>query len=394
MLKPIKMGIFLIEFWWIFISIAFSKLIEVQTTIGEPVFLGKFGGDDIIFEISCSIIKGYQESALWNNKLQLFVWDNQREYTCADIKTAIFDAEIFVPAFGSWSHDQRGNFTLNNMGFFYIADCDRDFTTGASVAVKLEIKDSIGYHLSWESYGLKKSYISCGLIYSFMIILILCEIKREKHDEAPLVIICIICALNLFSIIFEFLYIWIYEMDGNSYRLFLVFAKIFDGFSTNALIGVMILISAKRFDPKSFMIEEYEFNAFIIMLIIEYILAIIDIFISSPMEKFNRITRVDGKIYIGFRLIYLYLLVNYNKAENFKNQIDNTFRRIKLFGTIYLLNELLIMVLLLPFAYYGEDCIKLILQNSITLAILIYLLTKFCKLEGINILPLKKSHKV
>ena len=131
-----------------------AKTIIKDVSLAEPAYLGRFGGSSVQYTFSSQISKDYKEINLSQASLQLFVTVEKKKYDCNDIEKLFLKQNVYVPEYGSWSHDQSNTFSLNNLGYFYLSDCKKVLSPASIVSVKLEIQDSINGHLSSESSGI------------------------------------------------------------------------------------------------------------------------------------------------------------------------------------------------------------------------------------------------
>lgn len=371
------------------LALAFGRTIEKNVKVSNPVFITKFGGTSINYDFSLMIAKGFQQSSIWNAKLQFLIFGEKANFNCSDIGKAIFQSNAYVPAYGSWGHDHEGKIELNQLGFFYLADCEQELTADATVTIKIVLQDIEQGHISIETYGLKTVYFIFLMTYLILAGVYIRELYMEKYEEASMIILFVLSVLLALATLFDSLYIWAYEVNGISHKFLLLFSKLFASFAEATLVGVLIGISFGRFDSKYFLIKEIDFVVLLIMAVTEYLISIIDIFRSDPMEKFGNFSRIDGFVLIFLRGIYLFLYLKFNTSENFTKCELQGFEKIRAYGVVQILTPLQILILLSILPNYSQDCLAFVYQNLITLSMILYLFMKFTKSNIAFLLPMK-----
>ena len=369
-----------------------AKTIIKDVSLAEPAYLGRFGGSSVQYTFSSQISKDYKEINLSQASLQLFVTVEKKKYDCNYIEKLFLKQNVYVPEYGSWSHDQSNTFSLNNLGYFYLSDCKKVLSPASIVSVKLEIEDSINGHLSSESSGLLVSCVLFGLFLIFLILLLIRAFYQEKHDEAPLFIIFGLCMAYLLSILFNCMFIWIFLKDGTSYKLFLCFSRIFGVFADVSTIGIVLLIAFGKFNPKMFLIEENEFFVYLAMIFIEYFLSFIGIIRTEPMQTFEMYSNIEGIILVGLRGFYCSLIYRYQRFLNPGQAQTQGIFWIRIVGSVFILLPGILLAVYLQSSLFYIDCIMNLIQSLVVCAALFCLFIHFGNSSMVFILPMK-SHK-
>lgn len=364
--------------------LASAKLIKKDVEILHPVYLGRFGGYEVDYEVSATLLKGFEGGKIHHTKLELLVFDSMQEYTCEDKQKTLFTKFIYLPAHGSWSHNQPGIHYTDKMMYFYIGDCEgKDLPL--RISIKLDIKDSNSGHISWESYGLSFLILLFIILFIGLIALYGRTYYLEKYEEMPLLLLFLITVCYLFSLGFNFMYVWVYGMDGTSYKFILLFSKMFGCFGEVSLIGILILVCCGRFSSKEFLIEEEEFSFYLLMLFAEFVLNGVDIFRMEPMEQFDSYIRAEGAVLIAVRIVYS-LVIHFHKPQTL-----NIKPSMKLMSILFISSPVLLTLAYCFSPYYCLNSLIFFLQAFSTLALILYLYKNLCRTET-YILPLK-PHK-
>ena len=374
---------------FIILHVVVGKILEQNIHIGEPVLIGKFSGNEITYEFSCSIVKGYEESSLLNYKLQLLIWDSRLSYVCNDASSALMQSTIRVPAYGIWSHDHDGSISINNTAYFYLADCERELSNDSVVSVKLIIQDAINRHISSEVVGLRTANLVSLLLFLMFSAICIFKLYQEKNEEAPMVILFVLSITLVLAIIFSSLHIWIYEMNGVSYKFMTIFAELFKSSFTASIIGLLLLVLTENFNQKNFFLEERQFLILVSMIFFEFCIASIYTYRNNPMEHFENFTHLDALVLLLIRIIYALIL--YRSSLNIS--CNYRLRILKICALMFILFPIQAKIMKFILPHHAQDTIIISFYYSLALFLLILLFSKFTDSNSFTLLPVK-SHKV
>ena len=350
-----------------------ALVIEEDVFVNQNLMVAQFSGQNISVEFSAREVDGEKKDL----KIQFLVTGEKNNYEC-DHEKAIIELS------DTWSDELTMSLQDSSPFYFYIILCD---SPEASLAIRLKIKDSTNEHYSSEY---SNYFYMLSLAVALQVVIMISSIIgifRESHEEVPLALIFVISLLYTISLMFHFLYIWIYGVDGSTYRFVLIFSKFFEIFARISLIGILLLISANRFNPSDFSIEESEFIAFLAVIGIEFLVEVLAIVRYETLLHYSMWTGVEGFIEVAIRvgLVYMASQSNFRKIgarlEGF-GKIDAVVKGFVMLPVLTMITSVLV-------SGYMKATILFAFEQFGPIFGLGFLVLKFLSNNFVGLLPLK-----
>lgn len=345
--------------------------IENELDLNTEKFLGKFSGENVTVELNCRLLTENTEG------IEVRLGVNEEVECGVSGKSLMVDEK--------WSEDLIVELGTGKF-FFYLKACGN----GADrVEVKFSVKDYWNGQYSSEFEYLFEALVLAGILQFLLIASSIFGVYKENYEEVPLALTFVMSLLYCISIMFQFLYLWIYSVDGTSFKFILIFSKFFEIFSRVSLLGILFLISSNRFNPSDFSIEENEFAAFLSMIGAEFLIEIIAIVRNDILYHFDMWAGIEGMIIVLFRVFLVFFISrkNYGKLGARLNGFTKVDSVIKIFVALPLVLNAIACTGILR----GKATILFGIDQLLVIWGLIYLQVKFLSINFGGVLPLK-SH--
>jgi hypothetical protein len=370
-----------------FAALVTGKMLQQSITLETPAFLGKFVGGNVTYELGCRLEEGAQEKSAEEVRLHFFLVDEPSKARCEQSAKAI---EVYVHKHGSWNRDVQGSVQANGAVFAYLLDCHKQLEPGMSFAVKLYLKDSDTLHFSYEVYKVYWVSFTFLALYLFYIGSAIYLLYKERHEEVPLTIVFVIALLMLLSLIFQMLFMWIYTLDGASYKFIRIFGDFFEVFARIALVGMVMLFAAGKFNPKDFSIEEMEFVVFLLMVASEFFIGIVAVTRSAGMEEFDMWGRAEGWILLIERGFFFLMMKKFKGNKNVK--LLDGFERVDTIGGMYIMQPLFMIIIYWGAGFAWIGTLLYGVDKMWSFFLLCYIIQKVFRFQFSGVLPFK-THK-
>ena len=352
---------------------ALGLVIEDEVFISGNLIAAQFSGQNISVEFSAREVDGEGKDL----KIQFLVSGEKSGFECDREKDIIKLSD-------TWSEELSLSLQDSSPYYFYIILCE---PSEASISIRLKITDSTNEHYSSEysNYFYILS-LAVGLQVLIMISSII-GIFKESHEEVPLALIFVISLLYTISLMFHFLYIWIYGVDGSTYRFVLIFSKFFEIFARISLIGILLLIAANRFNPSDFSIEENEFVAFLAVIGVEFMVEVLAVVRYETLLHYSMWTGLEGftEVLIRIGLVYVASQSNFRKIGA---RLEG-FAKIDLVVKGFVLLPVLTMITAAVTSGYMKATILFGFEQFGPIFGLGFLVLKFLSNNFVGLLPLK-----
>ena len=348
-----------------------ALLIENEYDLNTQQSIGKFSGSNVTIELNCRLgseSKGNVEVRFDVNE---------------DIVCGVSGKVLGVGK--EWTEDLRMELGEGNFKFFLKA-CGEG---GENVEVKFSVTDNWNGHYSSEFEYIYFALVFAGVLQLILIFSSIFGVYKENYEEVPLALTFVMSLLFCIAIMFQFLYVWIYGVDGNSFKFILIFSKFFEIFARVSLLGILFLISSNRFNPSDFSIEETEFAAFLLMIGAEFLIEIIAIIRFDVLNQIEMWSSIEGLLFVIFR-VFIVLFVNRKSNVKLGARLNGFARVDKVIMVFMALPLVLILVTSLGFSKAKATIIFSIEHLAVVWGLLC-LQVKFLSINFAGVLPLK-SH--
>jgi hypothetical protein len=350
-------------------------LLEEDFHLSSPYLLTQFSGKNLSIEFSA---KFSENSSGPIKKLHFEILEEGKVPSCEGSEVELSE---------DWSDEISLSLQPSGPLFFFVGHCEDG---QVSVSVKLKVQDWELEHYSSEYFGI--FYILGFAVFCQVTIMAfsIFGIYKETHEEVPLALIFVISLLYTIALMFHFLFIWIYGVDGSSYRFVLIFSKFFEVFARVSLIGILLLIFANRFNPSDFSIEEYEFVAFLAFIGIEFVVEVVGIVRFEVLRHFDMWKGPEGILNVFLRIGIVWVTGGHKfrkigaRLEGF-GKIDYLIRMIILLPTLQVVFAVVFITDMKASALTAVEMIGPVVG-------LAFLLFKFLSVNFVGVLPLKRHN--